>query len=68
MLERPTPIEGIKRTNTVVVRNFLQGQRRRRGEIRRNSYTIQVDRRRNCYSYGDFGHMTRNYKNRRRTS
>jgi len=68
MLKRPTPIEGIKRTNTVVVKNLLQGQRRRRGEIRRNSCAIQVDRRRNCYSYGGFGHMTKNYKNRRRTS
>ena len=32
--------------------------------MRRNSYTIEVDRRRNCYSCGSFGHLARNYKNR----
>ena len=26
---------------------------------------MDVDRERNCYSYGGFGHMARNYRNRR---
>ena len=52
VLARLTLIEGIERTNTVVVRNPLQEQGGRGEEIRRNSYVIDVDRERNCYSYG----------------
>jgi len=60
---RPTPIEEMKRTNTVVVRNPLQEQGGRGEGIRRNLYVIDVDRERNCYSCGRFGHLARNCKN-----
>jgi len=36
-------MEEVERTNTVVVRNPLQGQGGRSGRIRRNSYTIDVE-------------------------
>ena len=52
VLARLTLIEGIERTNTVVVRNPLQEQGGRGEKIRRNSYVIDVDRERNCYSCG----------------
>ena len=32
--------------------------------MRRDPYTIEMDRRRNCYSCRGFGHLARNYKNR----
>ena len=47
----------IEKTNVVVVRNPLQGQERRNRETKRDSYTMDVNRRRNCYSYGGFGHL-----------
>jgi len=49
--------------NAVVVRNSLQGQRGRKERMRRDLYTIDVDRRRNCYSCGGFGHLARNCRN-----
>ena len=60
-----TPIEGIKRTNTVVIRNQRQGQGM--GQLRRDPNAMDVDRRnnRNCYNCGGFRHMARNYRNRR---
>ena len=38
----------------------------RTGFSQRNPYAMDVDRRenRNCYTYGGFGHLTRNYRNR----
>ena len=45
-------MEGVERTNTVIAKNSLQGQRRE--EMRRNIYVINVDREKNCYSCGDF--------------
>jgi len=30
-----------------------------------NLYTVDVDRERNCYSCGGFGHLVRNYKNQK---
>ena len=56
-------MEGVKRTNAVVVRNSLLGQGR--GTIRRDSYTMKVDRRRNCYSCEEFGHLVQNCRNQR---
>ena len=57
----PAPMEGIERTNAVVVRG--QG-----GGIppRRDSYAMEIDRGRNCFACGGFGHMARNCRNRGR--
>jgi len=33
--------------------------------MRRDSYVINVDRGRNCYSYRLFGHLVRNCRNQR---
>ena len=53
-------MKGVKRTNTVVVRE--QGQRI--GTLRRDLYTMEVDRGRNCYACGGFGHMAQHCRNR----
>jgi len=47
----------------MMVRNPLQGQDGREGEIRRNLYMMDVDRGRSCYSYGKFGHLAKNCRN-----
>jgi len=59
----PAPIEGVERTNMVVVRG--QGQS---VEVppRRDPYAMEVDRGRNCYACGGFGHMACHCRNRRR--
>ena len=62
-LVRPVLIEEVERTNTVVIRNLLQGQIERGGEMRRNLYVMNVDRGRNCYNCGEFGHLVRNCRN-----
>ena len=31
---------------------------------RRNLYTMEIDRRRNCYACGKFGHMAQHCRNR----
>ena len=56
-------IEGVERTNVVVVRESGQGV-----EVppRQNPYTMEIDRRRNCYACRRFGHMARHYRNRGR--
>jgi len=36
---------------------------RRKGKIRRDSYTINVNRERNCYSCRRFSHLARNCRN-----
>jgi len=46
------PIEGIERTNAVVVWNPLQGK-----EEGKDLYVIDVDRERNYYSYRGFSHL-----------
>ena len=56
-------IEEVERTNTVVVRNSLQRQGEKEEEIRRDPYVMDVDKRRNCYSYGEFGYLARNCRN-----
>ena len=50
----PISIEEIEKTNTVVIWNSQQGQR---GGSRRDLYIMDIDRRINCYSYGEFGHL-----------
>jgi len=47
----------------MVVRNPLQRQEEREGEMRRDPYVTDVDRRRICYSCGEFGYLMRNCKN-----
>ena len=56
-------MEGVERTNVVVVREQRVGQ----GmgvPLRRNPYAMEVDRRRNCYACRGFGHMAHNCRNR----
>jgi len=49
----PAPMEGVERTNVVVVRGSEQGM----GASRRDPYVMEVDRRRNYYTCGGFEHM-----------
>ena len=50
----PAPMEGVERTNAVVVR----GQGQNTGiPSRRDPFAMEVDRGRNCYACGGFGHM-----------
>jgi len=55
----PTLMEEVERINTVV-RSQGQGI----GLLRRNSYAMDIDRGRNYYAYGGFGHMAQHYRNR----
>ena len=58
----PTPIERIERMNTVVVREQRQEMR----TLRRDSYMMEMDSGRNCYTCGGFEHMAHHYRNRGR--
>jgi len=55
----PAPMEGIERTNAVVVRGQGAGI-----PPRRDSFTMEIDRGRNCFACGGFGHMARHCRNR----
>jgi len=57
----PAPMEGVERTNAVVVRGAGQGVG---APPRRDPYAMEVDRGRNCYACGGFGHMARHCRNR----
>ena len=57
----PALMEGIERTNVVVVRGPGQGMGI---PPRQDLFAIEVDRGRNCYACGDFGHMARHCRNR----
>ena len=54
------PMEGVERTNAVVVRGQGQGTGI---PPRRDPFAMEVDRGRNCYACGGFGHMARNCRN-----
>jgi len=54
-------MEGIERTNAVVVRGQGAGV-----PPRQDPFAMEVDRRRNCYACGSFGHMARHCRNRGR--
>jgi len=56
-------MEEIERTNAVMVRGQGQGQG---AEVppRRDPYTMEVDKGRNCYACGGFGHMAHHCRNR----
>jgi len=57
---RPAPMKGVERTNAVMVR----GPGQRIGvPPRRNPYAMEVDRGRNCYACGRFGHLARYCRN-----
>ena len=57
----PAPMEGIERTNAVVVR----GQGQSAGvPPRRDPFAMDIDRGRNYYACGGFGHMAHNCRNR----
>ena len=58
-------MEGIERTNTVVVRNPLQEQEEREEKMRRDLYVIDVNRERNYYNCRRFGHLVQNCKNQK---
>ena len=55
----PALMEGIKRTNAVVVKGQGTGV-----PPRRDPFAMDIDRGRNCYACGGFGHMARNCRNR----
>ena len=57
----PAPMEGIERTNVVVVRGSGQGAG---VPPRQDPFAMEVDRRRNCYACGGFGHMAHHCRNR----
>ena len=59
----PAPMEGVERTNAVVVRGAGQGAGT---PPRRDPFAMEVDRGRNCFACGGFGHMARNCRNRGR--
>jgi len=52
----PAPMEGIERTNAVVVRGQGQGQGAG-APPRRDLFAIDIDQGRNCYTCGGFGHI-----------
>jgi len=56
-------MEGIERTNVVVVRDAGQGVG---VPPRRDPFAMEVDQGRNCYACGGFGHMARHCRNRGR--
>ena len=53
-------MEGIERTNAVVVRGLGQGAG---VPSRRDPFAIEVDRGRNCYACGGFGYMAHHCRN-----
>jgi len=56
-------MEGVERTNAVVVRGVGQGVG---APSRRDPYAMEMDRGRNCYTCGGFGHMACHCRNRGR--
>ena len=59
----PAPMEGVERMNAVVVREA--GQEQSTGAPpRRDPFAMEVDRGRNCFACGGFGHMARHCRNR----
>jgi len=59
----PALMEGIERTNAVVVRGLGQDAG---VPSRWDPYAMEIDRGRNCYAYGGFGHMACHCRNRGR--
>ena len=59
----PALIEGVERTNAVVVRRSGQEMGM---SPRRDPYAMEVERGRNCYDCRGFGHMAYHCKNQER--
>jgi len=57
----PAPMEGVERTNAVVVRGSGQEAG---APPRRDPFAMEVDRGRNCFACGGFGHIARHCRNR----
>jgi len=55
----PAPMERVKRMNTV-----MMYPQQREGVAQRNPYTMDIDKERNCYTCGEFGHMTWHCRNK----
>ena len=53
MLVRPISMEEVEKINIVMVHPTQQA-----GFVPCNPYAIDVDRERNCYNCGGFGHLT----------
>jgi len=63
----PAPMEGIERTNAVVVRGSgVEAGQNVGVPPRRDPYAMEIDRGRNCYACGGFGHMACHCRNRGR--
>ena len=58
-------MEGVERINAVVVRRLGVGQSGG-APSRRDPFAMDIDRGRNCYTCGGFGHMVRHCRNRGR--
>ena len=61
----PAPMEGVERTNAVVVRGSEVGQSGG-APSRRDPFAMNIDRGQNCYACGGFGHIARHCRNRGR--
>jgi len=60
----PAPMESIERTNAVVVRGTGGGGSQNAGvPQRRDPFAMDIDRGRNCYACGGFGHMACHCRN-----
>ena len=60
----PAPMEDVKRTNAVIVRESGQGAGQSMGApSRRDLFAMEVNRGRNCYACGGFGHMACHCRN-----
>ena len=57
----PAPMEGVERTNAVVVKGQGQGAG---VSPRRDPFAMEIDQSQNCYACGGFGHMACNCRNR----
>jgi len=57
---RPALIEEVEQMNTIMVREPGQEMG---ASLRRDSYAMEVDRRRNCYTCGGFGHLAHHCRN-----
>ena len=61
----PALMEGVERTNAVVVRGSGGGGGQNMGAPpRRDPFAMEVDWCQNCYACEGFGHMARNCRNR----
>ena len=63
----PAPMEGVERMSTVVVKGLGVGVGQSMGASpRRDLFAMDIDRGRNCYTCGGFGHMAHHCRNRGR--